>query len=69
MRSPPIVFPLPACGDYLPLLAVQDGRLGEMVAQCENQDTQIDSLAFLIGYLYPNCCWSDRPPREPARPC
>lgn len=30
MYAREIIFPLPPCGDYLPLLAIQDGRLGEM---------------------------------------
>lgn len=50
----PWVFP---CGDYLPLLAIQDGRLGEMVRQCLDEEGQCDALAVLLGDLYPNACY------------
>lgn len=59
MRLGTLVFPLPACGDYLPLLAIQDGRLGEMVRQCRDESVQIDALASLLGELYPNACWGN----------
>lgn len=52
-----LVFPLPACGDYLPLLAIQDGRLGEMVAQCLDDLGQAEALVTMFIELYPNeCC-------------
>jgi hypothetical protein len=49
-------------GDYLPLLAIEDGRLGEMVRQCRDEDWQVDALALLLGALYPHGCWVDRTP-------
>jgi hypothetical protein len=58
MRLRALVFPLPACGDYLPLLAIQDGRLGEMVRQCLDEGVQVDALAMLLGDLYPNGSWN-----------
>lgn len=54
MRLRTLVFPLPACGDYLPLLAIQDGRLGEMVRQC--RDEGCEALVSLFIELYPNQC-------------
>jgi hypothetical protein len=56
MRLRTLVFPLPSCGDYLPLLAIQDGRLGEMVRQCEEEGE--DALAMMLGDLYPNASWN-----------
>ena len=58
MRSA-VIFPLPSCGDYLPLLAIQDGRLGEMTRQAADPDVQCDALGFLLGELYPNGCYDD----------
>lgn len=59
MRLRTLVFPLPACGDYLPLLAIQDGRLGEMVRQSLDEGVQVDALAVMLGDLYPNACWGN----------
>ena len=54
-----VIFPLPPCGDYLPLLASQDGRLGEMARQCIDLDVQIDALGALMGELYPNLSYDN----------
>lgn len=49
-----MIFPLPPCGDYLPLLAMQDGRLGEMVLEAADPEWQSDTLDHLMKRLYPN---------------
>jgi hypothetical protein len=49
-----LVFPLPSCGDYLPLLAVEDGRLGEMADQAVDQECGSDALDYMMKCLYPN---------------
>lgn len=48
------VFPLPSCGDYLPLLAIQDGRLGELVEHAGDFDDREDALDYCMKSLYPN---------------
>lgn len=49
-----LVFPLPPCGDYLPLLAIQDGRLGEMVEHAGDRERRSDALDYMMKRLYPN---------------
>jgi hypothetical protein len=45
---------LHAHGDYLPLLAIEDGRLGEMVRSAGDECERGETLALLIEVLYPS---------------
>jgi hypothetical protein len=41
------------CCDFTPLLGIQDGRVGEWIAQCRDDDRQVDNLAELMT-LWPS---------------
>ena len=57
-----IVFPLAPCADHYPLLAIQDGRLGDMVEQAGLKGFQVMLLVSSMDRLYPNGCDVDRTP-------
>jgi hypothetical protein len=44
--------------DRFPGLAVEDGRLGELVERAGDDAAQADALAYLLGECYPNASWS-----------
>lgn len=48
----------PGASDRFPGLAVEDGRVGEMVRRALDLDAQTDALGFLLGELYPRASWS-----------
>lgn len=41
------------CSDFTPLLAIQDGRLGEWIRECQEEGRQHESLCALKMTLWP----------------